>query len=207
MRRNLCALALLALFAAAILPSAASAETSVSRFKGISAYASFTNIDPTGCIQSYTDVSVYDTVSRVSGTTTEYSVAYIYFFQYDYCQNLYLNDFYGYAELAPNAFDTRGKLRSAHLVTTIDVYSYQTNTMSQVSVDLTWTGVGDVVRGNSHYRNSYPNYRISSHQVGSSTAATAEGTVLLEGTNLTPQPSEYANLYESQSGSVVVNRN
>jgi hypothetical protein len=204
MRRNLCVLALLALITAALLPSVARAETTVSRFKGISAYASFTSIDPTGCIYSYTDVSVYENVSRTSGSSSEYSVAYAYFFQYDYCQNLYLNDFYGSANLAPNAFDTRGKLRSAHLVTTMDVYSYQTNSTFQVSIDLTWTGVGDIVRGNSHYRTSYPNYKIMSHQVGSSSAANVTGTVLLGDTNLTPQPSDYATLYENQNGSVVV---
>lgn len=204
MRRNLCALALLALITAALLPAAALAETTVSRFKGFSASASFSSVDPTGCIYSYTDISVYENVFRTSGTSTDSSAAFIYYFQYDNCQNLYLNDFNGSVNLAPGAFDTRGKLQSAHLVTPIEVYSYQTNSTFQVSVDVTWTSAGDVVRGNSHFRNRYPNYSITSHQVGSNSVASATGTVLLEGTNLIPQPSDYGTLYENQSGTVAV---
>jgi hypothetical protein len=202
MRRNLCALALLA--TAALLPAVVRAETTVSRFRGLSAFASFSNVDSTGCIKSYTDVAVYENASRTSGTSSESSQAYVFFFQYDNCQNLYLNDFSGSVNLAPDAFDTRGRLRSARLVTPIEVYSYLTGSTFQVSVDLTWTSVGDVVRGNSHYRTSYPNYSISSHQVGSNTEASTVGTVLLDGANLIPQPSDYASIYDNQSGNVVV---
>lgn len=203
MRRNLCALALLSLLAA-VLPTAARAETTTSRFKGISAYASFVSIDPTGCIYTYTDVSVYESVSRTSGTSTDYSAAYLYVSQYDNCQYTYLNGFYGVAYLAPKDFDTRGGIRTARLVTTMDVTDYQTNTTLPVSIDLTWIAVGDIARGNSHYRTSYPSYRVMSHQVGSSSAASAAGTIILGGANVAPQPSEYGSIYENQSGNVII---
>lgn len=202
MRRNLCALALFA--AAMIAPSIARAETTVSQFKGISTYASFTSADPGGCIFTYTDISVYENATRTSGTASSYSVASLYIFQYDYCTYTLLRGYFGYTYLEPNAFDTRGRLRSARLVTTMDVIDYQTNVTSQVSIDLAWTAVGEVQHGNSHYRTSYPNYSSISHQVGSSSMARVAGTVALDNTNLTPQPSDYASIYESRSGNVVI---
>jgi hypothetical protein len=201
MRRNLCALTLLA---AALLPSVARAETTATQFKGISAFASFTSSDPAGCIYTYTDIAVYESVTRTSGSASEYSLISVYIFQYDYCQNTYLLGLSGYAHVEPNAFDTRGRLRSARLVTTLDLTDDQTNSTVPVSIDLTWTATGDIMRGNSHYRTSYPSYSIMSHQVGSSSMANVTGTVVLENTNLTPQPSSYASLYDNQSGSVLI---
>lgn len=202
MRKNLCAFAL---FAAVVLPSVARAETTVHQFKGISAFASFTSSDPTGCIHTYTDVAVYESITRTSGSSSVYSVAYLFAFQYDDCQSLYLNDFYGFAYLEPNAFDTRGQLRSARLVTTMDVTDRNGST-SPVSIDLTWIGVGDIMRGNSHFRTRYPSYSLMSHQVGSNTLASVTGSVVLGDANLTPQASDFASLYENQSGNVLVTR-
>jgi hypothetical protein len=202
MRRNLCALALLALMTAAILPTAARAETTVRHFNGISAYASFTSYDSTGCIITYTDVSVYEDVTRTSGSSTESSYAYLNIFQYDSCQNLYLSELFGDSGLAPGAFDTRGKIHSARLATTLEAYDYLTNTTVPVSIDLAWTAVGDVLRGSSSFRSIYAHTRLSSHQVGSSSAADVVGSVVLGGTNLTPQPSDYGSIYDTQNGTI-----
>ena len=201
MRRNLCALALLAL-TSAVLPTAARAETTVRHFKGISAYASFTSYDSTGCITTYTDVSVYEDATRTSGSSTESSYAVVNIFQYDSCQNLYLIEMSGTSNLAPDAFDTRGKIHSARLAATVEIYDYQTNTTVPVSIDLAWTAVGDVVRGSSSFRSIYAHTRLSSHQVGSNSAADVVGSVVLGGANLTPQPSDYGSIYDNQTGTI-----
>jgi hypothetical protein len=203
MRRNLCVLALLALMTAAILPSVAHAETVVSHFKGITAYATFWSLDPTGCISTYTDVSVYESIYRNPPENSGgYAVVYLGIYRYDYCQNLYLNEAYGYANLAEGAFDTRGKLQTARLVTTLEAYDWVTDTTAPVSVDLTWTGTGDVSRGGYNSRGNYANYRYMSHSVGSNRPASLAGSVVFGDINLTPDSSSWASLSESQSGSV-----
>jgi hypothetical protein len=188
---------------ATILPSAAHAETTVSHFKGITAYASFWSLDPTGCISTYVDVSVYESIYRNPPQDPgSYAAAYLYISRYDYCQNLYLNEIYGYANLAEGAFDTRGKLQTTRLVTTMEVYDWLTNTTAPVSIDLTWTGTGDVSRGSYNSRGNYPSYRYMYHSVGSSRPADVTGSVVLGGTNLITGSSAWGSLSESQSGSV-----
>lgn len=203
MRRNLCALALLALAVTAILPSAAQAEGVMTRFKGITASASFWNVDPTGCITTYVDVGVYESEYRSTEQgATSYSSAYVSLYRYDSCQYRYFDQFYGSFNLAEGAFDTRGKLQVDRLVTTGVLYDYCTGAEVPVSLDLTWTGTGEVTRGSYNSRGSYPNYRYASHSVGSNRMATVSGTVVVGEDTLTPDASAWASLSDSQSGSM-----
>ena len=204
MRKNLCAFALIA---AAILPSAVRAETSVSHFKGVSAFAEFTTSDSTNCIISEVSVSAYEFLFQfpAQGSSTD-SLATLDIYQYDSCQQIFLRDLSGYINLPEGAFDARGKLRTVRLVTSLDLHDQNTNATIPASIDLTWTGVGDVSRASSNYRVSYPQYRMSSHGIGNSRAATMAGAVVLEGVNLVPDSSAWARIDENQSGSLYKSR-
>jgi hypothetical protein len=202
MRRNLCALALLALVVTAILPSPAHAEGVMTRFKGISASLSFSNVDSTGCINTYVDVSVYESQYRSTEQgASSYSNAYVSVYRYDSCQYVYFDELYGSITLANGAFDTRGKLQMDRLVTSGVLYDYWTGSEVPVALDLTWTGTGDVTRGSYNSRGSYPNYRYSTHSVGSNRLATVSGTVVVGDTTLSPDASAWASLSDSQTGS------
>jgi hypothetical protein len=205
MRRNLCLIGLTATLALALAPAAASAETYQYHFRGNSAYAAFASTESTGCIFTWTDVSLYETrYQDPPGPPEESAAAYLFIYQYDYCQDVYLMNAAGYTSLPADAFQVPHSLQSAQVTASLTAYDYQTGNPIPVTIDLAWTGVGDIARGSSNYRYSYPHYRSMSHSIGSNRAAEVSGTVLLGTTNLAAGSSAWGSLWFSQSGSVSI---
>jgi hypothetical protein len=58
-----------------------------------------------------------------------------------------------------------------------------------VDVDLKWTAIGDILRGNSHTHTSIPGCIMNSNSSGRITPTMESGTVSDGITNFTPDPS------------------
>lgn len=205
MRRNLCVF-LLAALTAAFLAATVHAESTVEHFKGISATVSFVSYDSTGCVGTFADLFVTEELTRTPGNAEQTSRALLNVFQYDTCLNVVLTDISGTVALPPESFDTRGKLRAARLVATMEATDFQTGTRVPVAIDLVWTAVGDVVRGSSRFRSVYPSQRISVRQMGSSTMADVAGSLLVGGVERASQPADLGLITDNQVGSVTLTR-
>jgi hypothetical protein len=202
------ALALGVLMTSIVLFGAASAdaETEVQRFevKGQNAYAYFSSVDDTGCIVTYSGVFAGDQITRSkpqpSATSSSVSVFLDIF---DNCTWTYLGSAYGYAELAPDQFVVDKKLSSADLAAAVELYNDVTGAPVIVDVDLHWTAAGSPTQmgGRSFYRS--PGNSVKYNSKGAFAPASASGTILEGSTNHAANPSDYAELSDSQSGEMV----
>jgi hypothetical protein len=202
MKRNPCALTLLAaLLAVLVLPSTARAAE-VSHFRGKTAYADFYSVDATGCI--FTSVSVFATESRFQnppGGPTSSAWADVSIYQWNECT--YEQGICGYASfpLPDGAFNMSGNLASASLNATAETYDYCSGTSQPVGVALAWTGDGQIFRGNSVTSYHYPSYRASYRSNGQSCNATVSGSVSF-GSTTVQLANGYASLSSVNSGSI-----
>jgi hypothetical protein len=73
-----------------------------------------------------------------------------------------------------------------------------------VSVDLTWTAVGPLIRYHDVTHSREPGCKINSHLTGYSRPAEASGTISDGTTNFTPYVSSWANLDLVRSGTVTI---
>jgi hypothetical protein len=173
--------------------------------RGPSAFAGFFSPDPSGCV--FTDVFVFANDRRLHdppGPPTTFSEAFVNIFQFDNCTGTELISAFGSAQLADPAFQITPQLTSATLNTTIEVFDFVSGSTFNVDVALTWTGTGGLIRQSqrSHFR--APGFIQHSRFTGSFRDAQASGSVSLGGTNLTPEPSFFAQLASIKEGSVVI---
>lgn len=189
------------------LPVSASAAD-IYKSKGTGAEALFSSVDPSGCI--VTDVNVFardETFQNPPGPGTPSSWAYLYIFQYDFCNDVQLFYGEGFTYLAEADFKVSRRLDSATLTATVSVYNYNTDSYSDVYVDLIWTGSGGLTRQNSHFKYHAPGCNINSRFKGSFRSAEASGSITDGSTNFAPEPSWYANLFSVSSGDVYASCN
>jgi len=198
---------LLALVLTLTIASMALAQTvlagDIFHFRGENAYASFYSSSPDGCISTYVGVSAGEDVGQSPpGPSSPQSFAAIYIDQFDYCTSTGLISASGYTD-AP-AFQMDNFLTSATLNATINVFDYVSNTWFAVAVDMDWTGTGDLNRGNSHSHYQSPDCTFNYQSNGTWRSAEASGSVSMDTTNFTPNPSQYADLSSSKSGQVSI---
>ncbi|HLO86228.1 MAG TPA: hypothetical protein VK203_14640 [Nostocaceae cyanobacterium] len=195
-----------AIFASVALLSltapALAATTDQYSFKGESASAGFYQND--GC--SYTSVSVYafdNATKNAPGAPVEQKEASLYYSNYNYCTG---TGSYGYGSSKDITFTAKNSLQSASLTGNFIVYDYLTGAFRNATVDLNWTGTGDISRGNSHSISQGPGYLSKYRSVGAYRDASVTGSVVLDGVNLTTNLSSYGYLNSSNNGSLFITK-
>jgi hypothetical protein len=179
--------------------SAAGAETQHFGFKAEFAQARFLSIDPSGCVVTDVFVFVIDGRIKAVGGPVFAPEAFVSIVQRDVCANINLVVDEGVADLAPDAFEVNGQLRTATLNTTIDL-----DEEGPVEVSVTWTGTGTAVRETRHFHLKMPGFKVNSHFNGLTREATASGTVSDGTTNFTPEPAVSAELASVRQGQVEI---
>lgn len=85
----------------------------------------------------------------------------------------------------------RGNLNEAHLVATIPMVDQVSGDESVASVDLAWTAIGPDLVGPSHIHLRWPwTVVVNSNSNDTQRDAIASGTVMFEGANVTPSPTD-----------------
>lgn len=161
--------------------SPAAAASAVERaqklqFRGENASASFSSLDATGCIA--TDVYIWagESVTREGpGAPTARTEVFASVSKVDICNEwTVLFSGYGPASSAQLDIDRTG---SASLEATIHLFDYVSETSSELTVDLTWKGVGEVFRGHSSSHERFPGGMARYRSNGSYRDAEVSGTV------------------------------
>lgn len=96
---------------------------------------------------------------------------------------------------------TAARLRAT--VPTVDIIS---NTEVLVEVDLTWTGTGELSSASQRERFTSPGLLETDWLKRAFREATAAGTVVVEGENLTPNESDLAQVVGARSGDLTMER-
>jgi len=167
------------------LNSQTSAFAQANRFQAHNADAFFYTTDASGCIQTSVILELGEDI-----------LLSIQLFRYDICQNQTLIDAVGRKELTKSELKYSGNLDSATLNTTVQLFNYMTNSTFDVSIDLTWTGTGEIHKTRFHSTDSpSPGCHTNLLIQEAYRSASASGTVSDGTTNFTPEPADQANLY------------
>ncbi len=185
---------------------ARTASTSRSRiqYKGVSAEAGFSVIDPSGCVE--TDVQVFSAkqaVKQGSGRRVAGPLAEFNLFQFNYCT---FESVSAFGETDDVVFDADQRLKEARLQTTIRAFDSISNTDVLVEVDLTWRGTGDLSSVSQRQRFRVPGQMETTWFKGVFREAAATGTVIVDGENLTPNESDFALIVHARSGQLIMER-
>jgi hypothetical protein len=177
-------LAVLALLLVTFIPQTlVSAE--VTQSEGHEAWAYFSSIDASGCIQTTVEI---DTAEEVL-----FSLALS---QYDLCTGQVLLEAYGRKSLSPSEIKFFGNLDSARLTTTIQVTDFARGLSFDIFIDLTWIGAGELLAYHAHDHNQpSPGCNVNVQGREKYREARAFGTISDGMTNFTPDPSLNAYLY------------
>ena len=188
--------------------SSAGADTQHFTVTGPSAWAQWHTFgtDPEGCVESFVQVAGFDDTTRLGqpGPPQVVPSATVVIFLDDRCTGTTLMSASGYATVAEDAFQVVGKLDSATLNATIEVFDYVSNTSFPVDISVNLTGIGATTRERIHSQTSTPGTRSIFRFDGMVREATASGTVSDGTTNFTPQPATFAQLFSTSQGSVVI---
>jgi hypothetical protein len=191
---------LVAVAVACVAEPSAAATVERSSFKGSSAYAQF-NVDD-GCTSTGTSVLAYDNVENRQRLS---AISYI-IYRFDNCSGVILTSISGNADLADTNFVVRAGARNATLVAEIDTVDNVSGTPIHLEIRLSWSAAGQELGGVAHNSFQVPGYRSMTTSKGISREATAIGTVSDGQTNYTPDPSFYALISDSSSGSVTITK-
>lgn len=207
MKRNLSLICLVATVILGLVPAAVHAETVTYNFRGNIASANFETTE--GCISTVTNIFVYEhqwhfPPGPAPGSSPEIE---IFIYRYDICGEISFLSSYGarFVALPEDAFSVSGGLQGATLNAAIEVEDDNGNRYP-ISIDIAWSGVGEVSRSINHENASSPGTRGIWRLKGTSREATATGSVVLETVNVTPNPSVSGALMNSQSGIVIIER-
>ena len=175
------------------------------KFSGRSANAFFFSTDGV-CVDTF--VGVFANKGKFQsppGPGSASTFADIFIDQIDYCAGTQFT-VAGGTSLDNGAFQIDRSLTTASLNATIPVFD-QFGNVFDVSVDLVWEGTGDLSRGTSHSHFKSPGCVINQRFSGSFRAAKASGTVSIEATNFTPNPTGDAGLSSTKSGDLFIGCN
>ena len=149
--------------------------------KDRAANASFSSIDPSGCVETFVFVFGSNETVKQSGRPATGPFAVVQLQQYDFCNNTIAENF-GFAEDA--AFEIGQKLDHAHLKATVPGFLDETGVEAPALVDLTWTGAGDLFSQNDRSRVKFPGSMLTQFFKGTFRPAQVSGTVTVGKTNL-----------------------
>jgi hypothetical protein len=194
------ALTLAALGQASTAQATGLRPVSMFKFKGLSANTSFDSFDTSGCILSSLDVFTTEGMVGFSpGKKAPQSSTAIFLSQYDLCTDTLLLAAEGVTDLAEPDLQISPRLDSATLNTTVTMFDTLTGNTFDLSVDLSWVGVGPSSRQHSSFRFGDKDCRVISRFKGTVLVAEVSGTVTDGVTNFTPQSSFYGELISSHS--------
>jgi len=195
--------------ALASLSLPAMAATEKYQVKGQSASASFYQIVDE-CTSTSVYVSAFDNLTKdAPGAPTAQKQAYLDYYRFNACTG---QSSYGYGSSSDATFKPNAQLSSATLTGnfTVTEYSFPTedpqDTTKTAQVSLTWTGTGDIYRGNSHSHYQGPGFISNSRYTGAYRDAQVSSTVLLDGNNLISGLESYGSLNSSNSGYLQITR-
>jgi hypothetical protein len=97
-------------------------------------------------------------------------------------------------------------LKSASAVATVPITDFYTNATTEVTVNLSWVGTGQVSRGVWVSHEQRPDYLIDFHQIGTARAALVSGSVVSGATDYASGSSAMGTLGLNDSGSLYMTR-
>src|SRR6476659_2697607 len=152
------------------------------QIKDRAANASFSSVDPSGCVETFVFVfGSNETVKEGPGKPGTGPLAVVQLSQFDFCPNT-LGEFFGIAEDA--AFEVSRKLDQAHLKATIPGFLDETGVEAPAVVDLTWTGAGELFSETDRSRVRFPGSMLTQTFKGTFRPAQVSGTVTIGKQNL-----------------------
>jgi hypothetical protein len=156
------------------------------QIKDRAANASFSSVDPSGCVETFVFVfGSTETVKEGPGKPNTGPLAVVQLSQYDFCNNT-LGEYFGIAEDA--AFEVSRKLDQAHLKASVPGFVDETGVETPAVVDLTWTGAGDLITQTDRSRVKFPGSMLTQWFKGTFRPAQVSGTVTVGKTNLATDP-------------------
>jgi hypothetical protein len=165
------------------------------------ANASFSSVDPSGCVETFVFVFGSNETVKDGGKPTAGPLAVVQLSQYDFCQNT-IGEYFGIAEDA--VFEVSRQLDRAHLKATVPGFLDETGVETPAVVDLTWSGAGDVVRETDRTRLKFPGSMLTQWLRGTFRPALVSGTVLVGKTNLAANPVDALILRATQGSFEIV---
>jgi hypothetical protein len=160
------------LLSAFVVPAHA-AEREVYRysFQGYTIHADINTYD--GCAATSMNISAVDGRTRSDGRPVRSSTVSGWIWQYNYCDGSYAAGYFA-TELDDDALQIDRQLQSATLNTTIQACDYW---CFPVTLQLTWTGMGDSYREKSHFQSTSPYYKTISRYDGELRQSTVSGSI------------------------------
>jgi hypothetical protein len=175
------------------------------RLQGDSVNATFYSYDPLTCVATGLTVYAYETVQHSTGAPDAARSLYIDLYSYNDCDGTTLVAANGAAEITRAEFEVQGSAQSARLQKSLALQDYFTGATIPVTVDLTWTGIGEPTRSTSHQSLHADYASFSSHATGVSRQADVAGSVTAGSINF-PLPAPYwAMISHSNGGTVTHN--
>ena len=177
--------------------SAASGKVTVENLRGPLVNASFSSIDPSGCIETDTFVTANrPTEQQLPGRGTTTGIAAVNVFAFDACTGATLLQAVGESDAVPAAdFQVSSQLLWASLHTTIPVSNIDTGAVFDVVVDVDWTATSDITRNHSNTNDQYGGgCHVLNRWKGSGRVADASGLVSNGVTDFTPTATTSAEI-------------
>jgi len=175
----------------------------VLRFRGHTASAFFSAIDPSGCIVTGGTVFAFENISHSPPVRGSFATdVLIDFFQYDQCTDTGLLSASNRAPAQNVEFHVAGDLNTAMLTATVPMFDNVSNTAFDLTVDLTWTGTTARRHQSDRFIFNSQGCHISLKNDSSYREAVASGTVSDGTTNFTPLPSEQAAIFLAMGGEI-----
>ena len=181
--------------------AASGGTVEVQNFRGPTVDAFFASTDPSGCIG--TDV-LLSASGNLQGHSTAGSEATVIVDRFDTCNGTELLTAFGSVELGEGDLVETRRLTSAALTTNVEVLDLVSGTPLTLAIDLHWSGSGDLLTGTSHSHERVGPFIFNSRFSGSFREAEASGSVSDGTTNLTPEPSLFADISFANAGQVTV---
>lgn len=172
------------------------------QIKDRAANASFSSVDPSGCVETFVFVfGSNETVKDGPGKPAAGPLAVVQLSQFDFCNNT-LGEFFGIAEDA--AFEVSRKLDQARLKATVPGFLDETGAEAPAVVDLTWTGAGELFSETDRTRLKFPGSMLTQWFKGTFRPAQVSGSVTVGKQNLAVDPVDALIIRATQGSFEVV---
>lgn len=181
------------------------------QLKGLTASAEFIDIDETGCVETAVIAFGTEQTSKVADSigagaggkpVTSFFIV-LSVTQFNFCTGEFLRDLFGTTTEGSIQAD-RVKLSEAHLEAVVTTFDFMKEGEVPVEVDLTWTATAPPVSLSNRFRQKQPGLLLSFTIKGTLRDATATGTVVVGGENLTPSVSAVADISRSREGGLSI---
>ena len=189
------------ILAPATVATAASPKVSVVNLRGPLVNATFTVLDPSGCIETDTFVSAnLPAYQQLPGPPVTTGVASVGIFEYDACTDTTILDASGLTEALPaGALQVSKQLDQASLAMTLPLTDIDTGATFDVDVNVVWVGTSAIHRDDVNSNDLYGRgCHVLNRWKGSGRTADASGTVSDGVTNYTP-----TTIHDAEIGMVI----